>query len=250
MSSITHRWCALCTAPHARLRQMVGFGLGGVPTPALVTMPLSGTVIALTAADQGESACAIINHSGSQYAACWGNNDTGQLGTADTTNYGTPQLIPFECPGGGDCSDSATQISMGTSHACGVAAGGRVYCWGDNTYGDVGDGTTTQRLVPTLVYGLAAATGWSVSAGGEHTSIALHATLHYSVSSWGRTTFINSTTTSGSTTSPISRISAGYSRTCASYNGTPYCWGQAALGQLGNSQSGAVPASVDGGITW
>jgi alpha-tubulin suppressor-like RCC1 family protein len=44
-----------------------------------------------------------------------------------------------------------TQLSAGYSHACGVTPEGRAYCWGDNHYGELGDGTTTQRLAPVAV---------------------------------------------------------------------------------------------------
>jgi alpha-tubulin suppressor-like RCC1 family protein len=43
------------------------------------------------------------------------------------------------------------QLSAGYSHACGVTTEGRVYCWGDNRVGEIGDGTTTQRLAPVAV---------------------------------------------------------------------------------------------------
>ena len=38
-------------------------------------------------------------------------------------------------------------------HTCGEIAGNRVYCWGPNAYGQLGDGTTTDRLIPTPVTG-------------------------------------------------------------------------------------------------
>ena len=47
----------------------------------------------------------------------------------------------------------ATSVSIGGSHACAVLASGRVRCWGDNTFGQLGDGTQTRRLVPWMVIG-------------------------------------------------------------------------------------------------
>jgi alpha-tubulin suppressor-like RCC1 family protein len=46
---------------------------------------------------------------------------------------------------------SFAAIDAGDKHTCGVTSTGAVYCWGDNTFGQLGDGTTTGRLVPTRV---------------------------------------------------------------------------------------------------
>ncbi len=47
-----------------------------------------------------------------------------------------------------------TAISAGSNHACAVTGSGYVKCWGDNTYGQLGDGTVTDRHTPWLVSGL------------------------------------------------------------------------------------------------
>jgi alpha-tubulin suppressor-like RCC1 family protein len=44
-------------------------------------------------------------------------------------------------------------ITAGQRHTCGLDAGGLAYCWGDNSLGQLGDGTTTPRTIPTLVIG-------------------------------------------------------------------------------------------------
>ena len=44
---------------------------------------------------------------------------------------------------------NTTRIAAGWDHTCARKANGTVHCWGDNVYGDVGDGTTTPRLMPT-----------------------------------------------------------------------------------------------------
>ena len=59
-------------------------------------------------------------------------------------------------------------MAAGGEHTCAVKTNGRLYCWGYNGDGQLGDGTTTNRTVPTQVSG--AATDWlSVAAGGRHT---------------------------------------------------------------------------------
>jgi len=44
-----------------------------------------------------------------------------------------------------------SMLSAGDTHACGITTGGVAYCWGLNDMGQLGDGTTADRLVPTLV---------------------------------------------------------------------------------------------------
>src|SRR6266496_430809 len=61
---------------------------------------------------------------------------------------------PIDSPSAPEHTAAATQtlsfvqVSAGGVHTCGVTADNRAYCWGDNRYGELGDGTTTPRLVP------------------------------------------------------------------------------------------------------
>ncbi|MGI9041569.1 MAG: RCC1 domain-containing protein, partial [Gemmatimonadales bacterium] len=48
---------------------------------------------------------------------------------------------------------SFRQVSAGEDHTCGVTTADRVYCWGRNLFGQLGDGTTTNRLTPVAVAG-------------------------------------------------------------------------------------------------
>ena len=45
------------------------------------------------------------------------------------------------------------QVAAGRWHTCGLTTDGRAYCWGDNTYGQIGDGTTLDRRTPHAVVG-------------------------------------------------------------------------------------------------
>ncbi len=60
-------------------------------------------------------------------------------------------------------------MSAGTGHSCGVTTLKKAYCWGDNEYGSLGDGTTTDRHVPTAVKGGlfwdAVVAGWRPTCG-------------------------------------------------------------------------------------
>lgn len=102
--------------------------------------------------------CALL---GSGSVRCWGQNQAGQLGANSTT----AQRAPTDVSG---LSGGVTQISAGRAHTCALSSSGAVKCWGSNTYGAVGDGTTTNRLVPVAVTGLASGVV-QISAGGDHT---------------------------------------------------------------------------------
>jgi alpha-tubulin suppressor-like RCC1 family protein len=78
-------------------------------------------------------------------AYCWGLNEFGQLGDSSVTMRLTPTRIA------GDENIAFTKISAGYQHTCGVTSRGAVYCWGWNNSGQLGDGTLTNRVAPTLV---------------------------------------------------------------------------------------------------
>jgi alpha-tubulin suppressor-like RCC1 family protein len=93
---------------------------------------------------------------------CWGWNDYGQVG--DNTS-GTPRLIPVNVLG---LASGVSGIAAGNGHTCAALTGGGVKCWGDNTYGQVGDGTSANtRLAPVDVAGVSGAS--AVATGGLHT---------------------------------------------------------------------------------
>jgi alpha-tubulin suppressor-like RCC1 family protein len=79
-------------------------------------------------------------------ALCWGENTDGQMGTGDGSSP-TPVLVA------GGLRFNAVSASGIGRHTCGVTTEHRAYCWGDNSTGQLGDGTTTDRSTPVAVVG-------------------------------------------------------------------------------------------------
>jgi len=78
---------------------------------------------------------------------CWGDNRSGQLGDGTTTDHSMPTLIKTFTPGG----LAYAHLNSGGGHTCIVDEAAAAYCWGFNGHGQVGDGTTTDRLAPVRV---------------------------------------------------------------------------------------------------
>ena len=92
---------------------------------------------------------------------CWGRNGDGQLGDGTTTDRSTPVDVVGLASG-------VAAIAPGYYHTCALTSGGGVQCWGDNEYGQLGDGTRRDSRAPVAVVGLANGVA-AITAGGEHT---------------------------------------------------------------------------------
>lgn len=77
-------------------------------------------------------------------AWCWGSNSNGQLGNG---SIGGTNSVAAPVTGG----LVFVALSAGGSYTCGVTTPGAIYCWGANASGQLGDGTQTDRAVPTRV---------------------------------------------------------------------------------------------------
>jgi len=108
--------------------------------------------------------CAVTSSSGA--VTCWGYNSKGQLGDGTTMDrVSFTGVTPVNVVGLGS---DVTMVSAGDEHTCALTTSGTAQCWGDAFWGQLGDGTTTNRLTPVDVVGLGSDVTM-VSAGGDHT---------------------------------------------------------------------------------
>jgi len=127
--------------------QLGGGGVGGSPDPVAVAGGLA--FVSLTA---GFAHTCGITSSGIAY--CWGRNTRGELGDGTTTDRSGPVAVGgglsfrMISAGGGDAGINPT---LAPAHTCGVTTGKVAYCWGDNQFGELGDGTQIMRKLPTKV---------------------------------------------------------------------------------------------------
>jgi alpha-tubulin suppressor-like RCC1 family protein len=184
-------------------------------------------------------------------AYCWGQNDQGQLGTGVVGDSAiAPDSVHTPLTFG--------QIATGQGHACALTttAGGDIWCWGANDYGQLGDGTQTDNPTPVQVDNLGGSLSFtSVRAGGLHTCATTSANETYC---WG----YGYTGALGDGMGNISAVpvlvSGGHDFTdlglgryssCGAEAGGGYCWGDNGRGQLGTGTLDYeyTPAAIAGG---
>ena len=215
----------------------------GTTTSALIPVPVSGGLTFLAVSTGGEHTCGAT--AGGAAAYCWGHNSYGQLGDGTTTDAATP------VPVSGGLSFSA--VSAGAGHACGITTStGAAYCWGLNSTGQLGNGSTTDASAPVPVSG--GLTFVTVSAGDFHTCGVTSSGLAYC---WGHNGFGqlgNGSTTDASAPVLVSggltfaAASAGNAHTCGVTTTGAVCWGSNSFGQLGDgtTTSAVTPVAVSG----
>lgn len=241
-----HHNCALDTAGRTMCwgRNLDG-QLGNsqnINSPVPVTATGLSNFVAAIVAGRFHS-CALMTWGG---VKCWGRNANGQLGTGNTA----PSSAPVGVHG---LASGVVALAAGAFHSCALIASGEVKCWGRNTQGRLGDGTTQDRHEPREVIGLDGDV-LAIAGGGGHTCALTSAGA---VECWGA----NQGGQLGngmSTDSPVPvtslasgavAISAGSSHSCAltDWSGIR-CWGRNNHGQLGDdsTSNSSVPVDVAG----
>ena len=97
----------------------------------------------------GYHACAVLADG---TARCWGDNTHGEIGDGTTAQRLTS--VSVAAPTGDGVLSGIADLRAGYDFTCALLTSGDVYCWGWNDYGQLGDGTTTDRYTPTRVIGL------------------------------------------------------------------------------------------------
>ena len=213
----------------------------------------------VTAIAVGESHSCLL--AGGQ-AYCWGSNSRGQLGNGTTT----PSTQPAPINVTGALSGRTVQgVTVGKEHTCALAEGG-VFCWGDNTFDQLGTADGSYSAVPVWTGSghLVAAGpmencsareqtvscwGWGVTKlqrNGQAFALNVRATrldgncavIDGRVQCWmeasGPTMAVTPLAVAGLPSGRVADLSSSAWHACAIVAGKAYCWGANNYGQLGN----------------
>ncbi len=131
----------------------------------------------------GIHSCAILED---KTVKCWGSNSSGQLGNNSTTN--SPTSVDVSGLSG------VSQIALGGSYTCaalvddtnttGINEAGTVKCWGNNNYGELGNNSTTDSLIPVDVFDLNDVS--QIAFGIAHSCVLLNSG---NIKCWGSNTY-------------------------------------------------------------
>jgi alpha-tubulin suppressor-like RCC1 family protein len=187
--------------------------------------------------------CVLLTQRG---VKCWGENQSGKLGDGSTDEF---SLTPRRVKGITD----AIALTFRGDTGCALLAQGTVKCWGDNDYGQLGNGTTIDSNVPVAVTGINSATAVAGSRGQTCALLADGTVECWGLNEYGE--LGDGTNTSSNV--PVSvlgiqtatAVAADGGHACALLaSGAVQCWGRNDFGQLGNGTTidSNTPVTVAG----
>jgi alpha-tubulin suppressor-like RCC1 family protein len=219
------------------------------PTPRTMSVPgtyIAGSTTAVDIAAGGGFACMALSAGG---VRCWGNQSQGKLGNGMTTGEACAPVVTTMTFG-----FVADDVEAGLNHGCAISTTGVARCWGDNGFGQLGNGNTTDQSSSQAVMG---GLLWSqLALGANHTcGITTGGNLYC----WGSNS--GGRLGTGGAAGPFSTpqlvgmladndwidVSAATDHTCAlESDGDVFCWGINTQGQLGigSMSSRSTPTQV------
>ncbi len=209
-------------------------GQCGNGTTATAETPVTVTgITGVTQLTLGQTfTCALLSNG---TVRCWGSNGGGTLGRGytDSFSHSFPESPVLGLTG-------ATSVVAGLFHTCAIRADGTVMCWGGNSEGQLGDGTTAAHYMPAAVAGLTGIT--KLSAGYQHTCALRNdgAVLCWGLNQSGQcggpttTRDILSATLVPGINDAVDVTVAEHTSCARRRDGTLWCWGNNDSWQLGN----------------
>jgi alpha-tubulin suppressor-like RCC1 family protein len=228
--AISAGWSTACGLTTAQSVECWG-DLTGTTSPATIPTALGSSQSRMLST--GRTHLCAIDTTGA--LSCAGDNTAGQLGqpAPDTT---VPQMI---------ISSGVTEVALGDQFGCAIA-GAKLFCWGDNSGGELASGDYLRHLTPSVVAGFALT---KLALGGDH-ACGIDAGEH--AYCWGNNPYggLGNGTIIGTeqpvqlSLQTVTMIGLGDQHTCATANGANgWCWGRGLEGQLatGATASSSVP---------
>jgi alpha-tubulin suppressor-like RCC1 family protein len=229
---------------------VVAAGIGGMArsTAAAADALPEAVISGIAAVDGGTSSTCL--RTTLEGVRCWGENTDGQLGDGTHDTHYAP--VDVLGPDGSTPLSRVRQLAVGATHACALLDTAQVVCWGQDLYGQVGDGGATDRTTATPVLAVSGpgrlGRVTQISAGGDSTCARLRSGQ---VRCWGRNEhgqLGNGATTdfqprpvvvrnrAGTTAlTGVTQVAVGGRTTCARLtSGQARCWGRNNHGQVGD----------------
>ena len=210
-------------------------GNGGADTEAPFPVQVAGNATNWASVSAGYSHTCAVRTNGRLF--CWGRDDHGQVGDGGPNAH---RSVPVRVGGATDW----LEVAAGWSHTCGRRAPGRLYCWGADDAGQVGNGGPGTSDQPRPVAVLSALSDWrAVSAGTGHTC-ARRANDHLFCWGWDGSGELGDGAPNNNESIPVevfgsrsdwATIEIGGEHSCARRRfGRIFCWGHDDQGQLGD----------------